>query len=94
MAITGARGRTDVLQGQQRYSKVARMHQLSLPEAVIHHASVPHSGDVRAWWSSFLRAATTYSPPTRIDHQLEYAQGEGPGWRRVGRGVGHIWLSR
>lgn len=35
-------------------------------------------------------------PPTRIDHQLEYAQGEGPGWRTVGpgRGVGHIWLSR
>jgi hypothetical protein len=35
-------------------------------------------------------------PPTRIDHQLEYAEGEGPGWRTVGpgRGVGHIWLSR
>jgi hypothetical protein len=35
-------------------------------------------------------------PPTRIDHQLEYVQGEGPGWRTVGpgRGVGHIWLSR
>ena len=35
-------------------------------------------------------------PPTRIDHQLQYAQGEGPGWRTVGpgRGVGHIWLSR
>ena len=35
-------------------------------------------------------------PPTRIDHQLQYAQGEGPGWRTVGpaRGVGHVWLSR
>lgn len=35
-------------------------------------------------------------PPTRIDHQLEYAEGEGPGWRVIGpgRGMGHIWLSR
>lgn len=31
-------------------------------------------------------------PPTRIDHQLEYAQGEDPEWRTVGPGpgIGHI----
>ncbi|MEN3271123.1 hypothetical protein [Pseudonocardia sp.] len=34
--------------------------------------------------------------PTRIDHQMEYSPGHGPGWPTnvPGRGVGHLWLSR